>query len=164
MALLLNLNVTFQGKSFHSYAFRDHVLSCPLVIEEHRACYPVGAGRLFPCGKAAGAWSLLLPYSADVKIVQSYEGVSKTFRTGRLERELQMVQFSATKCSYISILWVSLVSSVAVTLYVASQRVFIVVVYFVVDSVRKLLDIPSYTSSPSIRLYGVVLYRHLGYW
>jgi hypothetical protein len=31
-------------------------------------------------------------------------------------------------------------------LYVASQRVFIVVVYFVIDSVRKILDTPTYTS------------------
>jgi hypothetical protein len=38
------------------------------------------------------------------------------------------------------------VSFAAVTLCVASQRVFIVVVvvYFVIDSVRKLLDTPSY--------------------
>jgi len=37
------------------------------------------------------------------------------------------------------------VSFAAITLCVASQRVFIVVsVYFVIDSVRKLLDIPSY--------------------
>jgi hypothetical protein len=34
------------------------------------------------------------------------------------------------------------VSSAAITLFVASQRVFIVV-YFVIDSVRKLLDTPS---------------------
>jgi hypothetical protein len=33
-----------------------------------------------------------------------YEGVSKSFRTGRLERELQMVQLSATRCSCIAIL------------------------------------------------------------
>jgi len=33
-----------------------------------------------------------------------YEDVSKSSRTGRLERELQMVQLSATKCSYIAIL------------------------------------------------------------
>jgi hypothetical protein len=31
-------------------------------------------------------------------------GVSKSFRTGRLEREQQMVQFSATRCSCIAIL------------------------------------------------------------
>jgi hypothetical protein len=39
------------------------------------------------------------------------------------------------------------VSFAAITLCVASQRVFIVVgsVYFVIDSVRKLLDTPSYS-------------------
>jgi hypothetical protein len=71
------------------------------------------------------------------------ESVSKSFRTGRLERELRMVQLSASKCSFIAILWVSLVSFAAITLCVASQRVFIV--YFVIDSVRKLLDTPSYS-------------------
>jgi hypothetical protein len=34
----------------------------------------------------------------------AYEGVSKRFRTGRPERELQMVQLSATRCSCIAIL------------------------------------------------------------
>jgi hypothetical protein len=53
----------------------------------------------------------------------SYEGVSKSFRTGRLERGLQIVQLSATRCSCIGILWVSLVSFAAITLCVASQRV-----------------------------------------
>jgi hypothetical protein len=75
----------------------------------------------------------------------TYEGVSKSFRTGRLERELQMVQLSATRCSYIAILSVSLVSvATAITLCVATQRVFIIVsVYFVIDSVRK----PSYKTN-----------------
>jgi hypothetical protein len=75
-----------------------------------------------------------------------YEGVSKSFRTGNLEQELQMLQLSATRCSGIAILWVSLVNFATITLCVPSQRVFIVVViiYFVVDSVRKLLDTPSY--------------------
>jgi len=41
-------------------------------------------------------------------------------------------------------LLVSLVSFATITLCVASQRVFIVVVYFVIDSVRKLLDTASY--------------------
>jgi hypothetical protein len=36
------------------------------------------------------------------------------------------------------------VSFAVITLCVASQRVFIVVVYFIIDSVRKLLDTPSY--------------------
>jgi hypothetical protein len=57
--------------------------------------------------------------------------VSKSFRTGRLERELQMVQLSATNCSCNAILWVSLMSFATITLCVASQWVFIVVsVYF----------------------------------
>jgi hypothetical protein len=71
-----------------------------------------------------------------------YEGVSKSFRTGRLERELQLVQLSATRCSCIAILWVRPASFAAITLCVASQRVL--VVYFVIDSVRKLLVTPSY--------------------
>jgi len=33
-----------------------------------------------------------------------YEGVSKSFRTGRLERELHMVKLHATRCSCIAIL------------------------------------------------------------
>jgi hypothetical protein len=37
-------------------------------------------------------------------ILVLYEDVSKGFRTGRLERELQMVELSATKCSCIAIL------------------------------------------------------------
>jgi hypothetical protein len=42
------------------------------------------------------------------------------------------------------------VSLAAITLCVASQRVFIVVsVYFVIDSVRKLLDTPSYEAGHS---------------
>jgi hypothetical protein len=68
-----------------------------------------------------------------------YEGVSKSLRTDRLERELQVVQLSATRCSWIVISWVSLVSFAAITVCVASQRVFIIV-YIVIDSVRKLLD------------------------
>jgi hypothetical protein len=41
------------------------------------------------------------------------------------------------------------VSSAAITLCVASQRVLIVVVYFVIDSVRKLPDTPSYMAGRS---------------
>jgi hypothetical protein len=55
------------------------------------------------------------------------EGVSKSFRTDSLERDLQTVQLSATRCGCIAILWVSLVSFAAITLCVASQREFIVV-------------------------------------
>jgi hypothetical protein len=70
-------------------------------------------------------------------VANEYEGVSKSFRTSRLARELQMVQLSATGSSCIAILWDSLVSFAAITLYVASRRVFIFV-YFVTDSVLKL--------------------------
>jgi uncharacterized membrane protein len=84
----------------------------------------------------------------EVVFALRYDGVSKSFRTGHLERELQMVQLSATRCRCIAILWVRLVSFAAITFRVASQRVFIVVVvvvvYFVIDSVRKLLDTPLY--------------------
>jgi hypothetical protein len=60
------------------------------------------------------------------RAVKTYEDVSKSFRTGRLERELQMVQLSATRCSCIHILWLSLVSFAAITLcVVASQRVIL---------------------------------------
>jgi hypothetical protein len=38
------------------------------------------------------------------------------------------------------------VSFATITLCVASQRVFIVVAYFVIDSVRKVLDTPPMTS------------------
>jgi hypothetical protein len=65
------------------------------------------------------------------KLTETSEGVSKSFRTGHLEREMQMIQLSATRCCCIAILSVSLVSFAATTLYVASQQVFIVVVYFV---------------------------------
>jgi len=40
--------------------------------------------------------------------LETYEDVSKSFRTGRLERELQMVQLCATRCNCIAILRVSL--------------------------------------------------------
>jgi len=48
----------------------------------------------------------------DMLVGITYEGVSKSFQTGRLERELQMVELSATRYSCIAILWVSLESFV----------------------------------------------------
>jgi len=54
-----------------------------------------------------------------------------------------MEQLSGTRCSCIAISRVSLVSFVTITLCVASQ-VFNVVVYFIIDSVCKLWDTPSY--------------------
>jgi hypothetical protein len=79
----------------------------------------------------------------SVFVFMNYEGVYKSFRTGSLERDLQMVQLFATRYSCIVILWVNLVSSATITLYVASQRVF-VVVYFVIDTVRKLSNTPAF--------------------
>jgi len=61
-----------------------------------------------------------------------YKGVSRSFQTGHLEQELQMVQLSATRCSRIAILRDSLVSFATITLCVVSQQVFIVVsIYFI---------------------------------
>jgi hypothetical protein len=55
------------------------------------------------------------------------------FGTGHPEKELQMVQFSATRCSCIAILGVSLVSFATITFCIASQLVFIVVsVHFII--------------------------------
>jgi hypothetical protein len=63
-----------------------------------------------------------------------------------------MVQLSATRCSCIAILWVSLASFSAITLYVASQRVFIFVsIYFFIGSVRKLLDTASYSEDLMVK-------------
>jgi hypothetical protein len=41
--------------------------------------------------------------SASAESGKNYEGVTKSFRTGRLEWELQMIQLSATRYSRISI-------------------------------------------------------------
>jgi hypothetical protein len=85
-----------------------------------------------------------MTYSARGICYVTYEGVSKSFRTGRLEREPQMAQPSATRFS-CTILWVSLVSFAAITLCVASHRVITKANkrIFRYDSVRKLLDTPS---------------------
>jgi hypothetical protein len=63
-------------------------------------------------------------------------------------RTAQIVKLCATRCSCFAILWISLVNFAATNLCIASQRVFIVVVYFVMDSVRKLFDILSYSKFP----------------
>jgi hypothetical protein len=71
-------------------------------------------------------WELLAMFNTCThrcNVTLFYEGVSKSFRTGHLERELQMVELSATRCSCIATSWVSLVSFAAITLCVASQRV-----------------------------------------
>jgi hypothetical protein len=55
--------------------------------------------QLKSVGVKASSCSSYEMYGADM-----YEGVCKSFRTGRLERELQMVQPSVTRCSCIAIL------------------------------------------------------------
>jgi hypothetical protein len=72
-----------------------------------------------------------------------YDGVSRSFRTGRLERELQIAKLPATRCSCIAILWVSLVSSATITL---STSVYYCKCIFRYHSARKLLDTPSYNN------------------
>jgi hypothetical protein len=118
-----------------------------------------------------GSYSTIISQAGVTKSLvhchKQYEGVSKSFRTGRLERELQTVQLSATTCSYIAILWVSLMSLAAITLCVASQRVFIVVtvVYFVMDSVQKILDTPSYfitALTNCMNCHVIILWKNTG--
>jgi hypothetical protein len=46
----------------------------------------------------------------------------------------RVVKLSATTCSCIAILWVSIVSFAAITLCVASQRVFTVVYFVMTES------------------------------
>jgi hypothetical protein len=58
-----------------------------------------------------------------------------------------MVQLSATRCICIAILWVIVVSFTAITFCAASRVLIVVSIYFVIDSVRKLMDTPSYISS-----------------
>jgi hypothetical protein len=99
----------------------------------------------------------IILYSIHISVMRprvignnAHGGVSKSFRTGRLERELQVVQFSASRRSCIAILWFSLASFAVIILCVASQLVFIVaVVCLVIDSVRKLLNTPSYIRKSS---------------
>jgi len=84
-------------------------------------------------------------------VVCTYEGVSRSFRTGRLEQEVQMIKLSATRCSYIAILWVSLVSFASInplccfsTSNIKGKRTFRY------NSVRKLLDTSLLCPRPSV--------------
>jgi hypothetical protein len=74
-------------------------------------------------------WSIVPDLSRSLLSCDAvYKSVSRSFRTGSLKREMQMIQLSTNRCSYIAVLWVSLVSFAFITLCVASQRVFIVVI------------------------------------
>jgi hypothetical protein len=67
----------------------------------------------------------------DISSFSVFEVVSKNFRTGRLEPQLHIVHLYVTGYGCVAILRVSLVSFVAITLFVASQLVFIVIVVVV---------------------------------
>jgi len=73
-----------------------------------------------------------------------YKGVSKKFPGWPPGVRTENGTALCHQCNYITILWVNLVSFATITLCIASQLVFIVVaaVYFVIDSVQKLLDTP----------------------
>jgi len=83
--------------------------------------------------------------------IRLYEGVPKSFRTGRLERELQMIQLSVTRCSLYSY-FVSQSSEFCrhnplcrlSTSFYCCRRIFRC------DSVRKLLDKPSYVTFETV--------------
>jgi len=105
-------------------------------------------------GDKNGIMTLQRRHEISSKCSWIYEDVPKSFRTDHLERELQMVKLSATRCSCIAILWVSPASFAVITLCVAFQRVFIVV-YFVIDSVVKLLNMPSYMFPVSQEVLGL---------
>jgi hypothetical protein len=81
-----------------------------------------------------------------------HEGVFKSFRTGRLERELQMVQLSATRCSCIAILWSQYSEFCRHNPLCCFSTSVYYCCLFRYDSVRKLLDTPSYNSHRSSRL------------
>jgi len=82
------------------------------------------------CHPSSGQHILLLHVNGfNFMLYDMYEGTSKSFWTGRLEQELQMVQLSATRCGCITILWVSLVSFVTIILWCFSVSVYCV--YFI---------------------------------
>jgi len=68
-------------------------------------------------------------------MLKVYEGVSKIFRIGHLEGELQMVQFPATRFSCVAILRVTFV-------LVLNKCLLLLFI----SLVRELLDTPSYIS------------------
>jgi hypothetical protein len=74
-----------------------------------------------------GEWRYTSRRSTPTMSVTTYEGVSKSFWTSRLKRELQMVQFSATRWNCIAILWLSLVSFAAMTICVESRDSSVVI-------------------------------------
>jgi hypothetical protein len=114
------------------------------VLCEH-STEPLGSKKREKCWISEGLSSFKNGYVMKLVYGMEYEDVSRRFRTGRLERELQMVQFPA-----------SLVSFAIITPCVASRRVIPnVSVYFVMNSVRKLLDTHSYNNKFQVHICSV---------
>jgi len=106
------LKTLFQLRVLYGFEWNGNMTMTVLEVETEIkvTCWKVGEGLNFK-------W---------MDLIVAYVGVSISFRTGLLERELQMVQLSATRWNCIAILRVSLVSFAAITLCVASQLVFVV--------------------------------------
>jgi hypothetical protein len=84
-------------------------------------------------------------------------GVPKSFRNGGLERELEMVQISAMRCSCIVILWVSLVGFAAITFVLLLNECLLLLLFISLWTQSGNVWIhPLYLQS-TIRLHGVVL-------
>jgi hypothetical protein len=71
-----------------------------LCFTKYHSMKAYGSGGIFPhiltSALDGGEWS--------ASCQEGYEVVTKSFRTGRLEQELQMVELYATRLSYITIL------------------------------------------------------------
>jgi len=91
--LSLLSQLQFYSLSVSNYAF---LMSCLLRL--------ISKNRLIKINFDQVAGRMALTYTKDKFILRYYESVSKSFRSGRLERELQLVQLSATWCNCITIL------------------------------------------------------------
>jgi hypothetical protein len=139
------------------HVFKTIILPC-YIVRKHSSISPafppsnICISGFLLCPSLLNDFMLRFIFSANASKVEemiyrttTQKGVSKSLRTGSLERDLQTIQLFATRCSCIAILWVCLVSFAVIILRVVPQRVFTFVsVYFVIDSVRKLLDTPPY--------------------
>jgi hypothetical protein len=86
---------------------------CPCSAPRHLLCTPGSTTSNTPQVRVVH-WMFVTMTTKVIKICPEtaisgyvfiiYEDISKSFRTGRLERELQMIQLSATRCSCIAIL------------------------------------------------------------
>jgi len=108
----------------YNYLWVQYIRGQP-VYEYFRTSFEHNSSAFYE-NSSARCWSFRISFLTVMNISFNYikyKGVSRSFRTGRLERELQMVELCATTCSCIAISWVSLVSFAAITLCVASQRI-----------------------------------------